>query len=116
MWKTTKTPEELKKLINRKSNSTKKTGDLIEKLAGALLVEWGYVVESPNYTRFGDSDFFGLWDLIAINDEHVRLVQTSTKYRSGRNKDYTKFPKPEGLVTEYWRYDKKRQLFKIEKL
>lgn len=49
-----------------------------ENRARDLLIEEGWEVERPNFTRFGNKDFFNLWDLVAVKEGKTRWVQVKT--------------------------------------
>ena len=42
------------------------------------LIEDGYEVESVKRLKYGPTDFFGLWDCIAVNGERVRFIQVKS--------------------------------------
>ena len=44
-----------------------------------LLEEYGFKVFKPIWNRYGEKDIFGHFDMIAINNLYVLLVQVKTK-------------------------------------
>ena len=48
------------------------------------LIKDGYSVEKVKRVKFGRRDFFGLFDVIAINSERVRLIQVKSNRRADR--------------------------------
>jgi len=69
-----------------------------EKIAYEQLKEEGYWVEKPRKSKWQPQDFFYCWDFIAINQNHIRFIQVSSKYFSQRSRaDQERmlaFPKP----------------------
>lgn len=47
----------------------------IEKKARDLLIKDGYLVEKKNWNKFESPDFWGLFDIIALKNDEVRLIQ-----------------------------------------
>jgi len=91
-----------------------------EKKAYEQLKSEGYLVEKPRRTKWQPQDFFYCWDFIAVNDQHIRFIQVSSKYRSQRTREdqdrMLKFPKPASVRTEYWRWNRKEEAFNVEEL
>jgi len=86
-----------------------------EKIAYEQLKEEGYWVEKPRKSKWQPQDFFYCWDFIAINQNHIRFIQVSSKYFSQRSRaDQERmlaFPKPPSTQKEYWRWDAKTKEF-----
>jgi len=100
--------------------STTSRGKYIEKKAENKLKEEGYWVEKVKWVKWQPKDFFGCWDLIAVNQKHIRFIQVSAGELSDRSRQKKEqmlaFPKPPGSQKEYWHYDKRSKVFKITKL
>lgn len=93
--------------------NTKAKGDRAEAKAKKLLEEKGYEVEKPIKTRWGRTDFFNKWDLIAVNDEHVRFIQVKTNKNDtyGKQLDkYRGFPAPPNTTRELWLMEARKQI------
>lgn len=87
-----------------------------EKLAQKMLEDEGFLVEKPNWSRWGNKDFFNLWDLIATNKNSLRFIQVSSvgiNRGSHKNKDFAGFPCPKSCTKEYWFWNKKTEHFDI---
>lgn len=81
-------------------------GNYSEKKAQDELIAKGWLVEKVKRTRYGRTDFWGCWDLIAINGDKVRFIQVSRKPLYDRGVAYKRklkaFPCPENCSKEYW--------------
>jgi len=68
------------------------------------LLEDGYEVESVKRLKYGRTDFFGLFDVIAINGEHVRLIQVKSNRRESRKdrERIRRFRCPNSCSKEVW--------------
>lgn len=95
-------------------------GKYLEKKAEKQLKEQGYWVEKAKRVRFQPVDFWGCWDLIAINQKEIRFIQVSdVKFynRSRKEKELLlAFPRPPYTSKEYWHYEKVGKKFKVQKL
>lgn len=85
---------------------SREKGNRRERQARELLEKKGYLVETPNSTRFQREDFFGLFDIIAIEpEEKIRLIQVKSNVATDINEFQTevcnKMP-TEHTVCEYW--------------
>lgn len=51
-----------------------------ESKASDMLIEQGWMVEKPTWSRFGHKDFFNMFDLIAVHPRsgRVRFIQVKT--------------------------------------
>lgn len=59
--------------------NTRKKGNRIERKAETRLKEKGFETSRMPHTRYGDSDHFNLYDIIALKPENpVRLIQVKT--------------------------------------
>lgn len=63
----------MKKRIN-----AKKKGKRNELKTKKYLIEKGYMVELVKNTKYNHSDFFNLFDAIAVNEHHFRLIQVKS--------------------------------------
>jgi len=62
----------------------KAKGDRRERQCREILEACGYRVETPNYTRYGNTDFYNAFDLIAMHpEEKVKLVQVKSNTAKG---------------------------------
>lgn len=62
----------------------KSKGDRHERYAREILEDSGWVVETPNYTRYQNTDFFNLFDLMAFKEgEKPLFVQVRTNRPKG---------------------------------
>jgi Holliday junction resolvase len=63
---------------------SKKKGDRNEREATNILEDAGWTVETPNYTRYQNTDFFNLFDLMAFKDGQKPLfIQVKTNGARG---------------------------------
>lgn len=82
---------------------SKKKGDRRERLARELFTESGFYVENPNFSRFGNKDFYNLHDFMAVHPEFkVIFVQVKSGSASGINEYIEKcsemFPSEHTLI------------------
>jgi len=91
-----------------------------EKIAYEQLKKEGYLVERPRLSKWQPQDFFYCWDFIAIDKTEIRFIQVSSKYFSQRARDdqerMVRFPRPASTSKEYWRWDKKKEIFIVQKI
>lgn len=76
------------------------------------LREQGYCVEVARFSRWGSTDFFNLFDIIAVGGDEVRLIQVKTNRREGveLRKRISAFVVPECVKKEVWiYYDRKKE-------
>ena len=48
------------------------------------LIEDGYQVESVKRLRYGPTDFWGIFDVIAVSSEQIRFIQVKSNRREER--------------------------------
>ena len=84
----------------------KAKGDRRERQAREILEDAGWTVETPNYTRYGNTDFYNAFDLIAMHpNEKVKLVQVKSNTANGiqeladRVQEFVNFS---ACSVEYW--------------
>ena len=84
----------------------KAKGDRRERQAREILEDAGWTVETPNYTRYGNTDFYNAFDLIAMHpNEKVKLVQVKSNRAEGvrefqeRVQEFVNF---KACSVEYW--------------
>jgi hypothetical protein len=66
--------------------SAKEKGDRREREARQLLEASGYTVETPNYTRFQNTDYFNLFDMMAFKpDARPLFIQVKSNRAAGIN-------------------------------
>ena len=94
------------------SNTSK--GNKIEVMAETILGLRGYAVQrawrkmiriGPNRYVSNTNDFFGAFDIIAINSEHVKLVQTTTadgRFERQHKIEAAKIPHNFSVLREVW--------------
>ena len=94
------------------SNTSK--GNKIEQYAEDVLVGHGYAVQrawrkmirlGPNRYVSKTNDFFGCYDIIAINKDHVKLVQTTTaegRFERQRKIEASGIPANPSVFREVW--------------
>jgi hypothetical protein len=91
-----------------------------EKIAYEQLKTAGYLVERPRVSKWQPQDFFYCWDFIAIDKSEIRFIQVSSKYFSQRARDDQErmlaFPHLHCTSKEYWRWDKKKEIFIVQKI
>ena len=64
--------------------SAKSKGDRAEREARNTIEEAGWEVESPNYTRYQNTDFFNLFDFMAMKKgEKPKFVQVKSNGARG---------------------------------
>lgn len=64
--------------------SNRDKGQRREKEVRELYERAGYAVESPNYTRYENTDYFNLFDFMAIRpDRKPRFVQVKSNHAGG---------------------------------
>lgn len=64
--------------------SSRKKGQRREKQVRDVYKRAGFAVESPNYTRYGNSDFYNLFDLMAVKPGcKPRFVQVKSNKAEG---------------------------------
>lgn len=91
--------------------SSRKKGQRGERYNRKILEQAGYFVESPNHSRYGNKDFFNLFDLMAVRpDKKVLFTQVKSNGASGivnfAEEVREHFPLDHVRV-EYWvRYDR----------
>jgi hypothetical protein len=89
-------------LLVKKIN-TRSKGQRNELRAKKILELAGYEVEKTVGSRFGSKDFWGLFDLLAINATQLRMIQVKTNYCRPEYKEAIKeFPCPPTIIKEVW--------------
>ena len=91
--------------------SSKQKGDKNELEARTIYEDAGYLVENPNFYRYGNKDFFNLFDFMAIRpDSKVVFGQVKTNRAQGINafadevREHFNF---DHVIIEYWvRYNR----------
>lgn len=58
-------------------------GDRRENQARKLLEEAGFTVETPNFYRYGNKDFWNLFDSMAGRGDEIRFVQVKSNSTDG---------------------------------
>lgn len=92
----------------------KKRGQKIEKIAFEELKKKKYLVWKPVKVKFHSQDIFGLFDIIALNKNELKLIQVQKqRKRPYKVKKIFKLPKPKKISYELWVYDEKIKKFKI---
>lgn len=85
---------------------SKAKGDKREREARHILEEAGYVVETPNYTRFQNTDYFNLFDMMAFHPTRKPLfVQVKSNRAQGINQfveDCASLIPYEHVVVQFW--------------
>lgn len=92
--------------------NTRAKGKRNERKARKQLEEEGFQVVAPNYSRYGYTDFFNLWDLIAVNDKQVRFVQVKSNKNDCYGKKlmkYADFPCPPNCTKEVWLIENRKE-------
>lgn len=82
-------------------------GSRIELEARKLLEGTGYLVDKKNASRWQSDDFYGLFDLLAIKSNDVRLIQIKSNksdfYKARKEiKTWHKDHKIKGISFEIW--------------
>lgn len=90
---------------------SKKKGDRRERKVVDMLEKAGFNVETPNYSRYQNTDFFNLFDLIAIRkNDKPHYIQVKSNSARGIQKFTSKcqdFIPFEHAKIEYWVYHKR---------
>lgn len=74
-----------------------------EKRAGDKLKELGYRVQRTYRTPYGDNDFFNIFDIIAISDDHILWVQVKSNRCPKKDKENIKaFKLPPNNKKQVW--------------
>ena len=77
-------------------------------LAVEVLEKQGYQIEKAKKVKFQPQDFFGLFDIIAVKEGSLKLVQVSTCPIYNKGAEFRQkmkdFPIPPGCSKEYWQY------------
>lgn len=109
--------------------------ETIKKHAREKLIEEGYVIYTPNNTRYGSgvtrwegetkrgNDVYNIIDMMAWKEDEILLLQyTDTTNTSTRVKKVKKFLNkhsvevPEGCRLEVWGYKNRKGFTKVEKI
>lgn len=61
----------------------KSKGDRRENQAKNILEDAGYRVETPNYTRWENTDFFNLFDMMASKRDGLKFIQVKSNSTQG---------------------------------
>ncbi len=92
--------------------NSKRKGDRREREAKELLEEQGYRVSKSVHSRFGETDFLGLFDLIAAKISELKFIQVKCNKAQGKKeleneiRDSLPAPKTDWIHYELWiRYD-----------
>ncbi len=92
----------------------RKRGQRIEKIAFDFLKKKKFLVWKPAKVKFHSQDIFGLFDLIALNKNELKLIQVQKqRKRPYKTKKIFKLPRPKKISYELWVYDNKEKKFKI---
>lgn len=89
--------------------STRQKGRAKEIKTRNWLLDLGYeVCLTPMPNKFSKkNDMFGLWDLIAVDNDEVRFIQVKSRKIYGKELDkYREFPVPESCTKEIWVWKK----------
>lgn len=62
---------------------SRKKGKRNEKKAVSIYEDVGFEVETPNYSRYENTDFFNLFDFMAIKDDRIVFGQVKSNATSG---------------------------------
>lgn len=86
----------------------------LEKLAVDFLKKKKYLVWRPPKVKFYSQDILGLFDIIALNKNELKLIQVQKeRKRPYKIKKIFKLPKPRKVSFEVWVYDSKEKKFRI---
>jgi hypothetical protein len=100
----------------KKKIQRRKRGLKIEKIAFDYLKNKKYLVWKPIRVMFHSQDIFGLFDLIALNKNELKLIQVQKeRKRPYKTKKIFKLPKPKKISYELWVYNSQTKEFKIFK-
>ena len=92
---------------------------VIRKKAIEILSDGGWVCWYPAKVKYHETDIFGVYDLICGSGSTIRLIQLTTLSNvSARRRKIKAFTDKHklNLPSEIWGYNKKKRIFKIEKL
>lgn len=62
---------------------SKQKGDKNERRARETYEDAGFEVENPNYSRYGNTDYYGLFDFMAIRGDRLVFAQVKTNSAQG---------------------------------
>jgi len=92
----------------------RKRGQRIEKIAFDYLKKKRFLAWKPVRVMFHSQDIFGLFDLIALNKNELKLIQVQKqRKRPYKVKKIFKLPKPKKISYELWVYNPKTKEFKM---
>lgn len=101
-----------KKRINRR-----RRGLNVEKIVVEILRERSYLAWRPPKIKFFSQDILGLFDVIALNRNELRLIQVQReRKRPYKIRPILKLPIPKRIVYELWVYKSKIKDFEIYRL
>jgi hypothetical protein len=108
----------LKRKLKKKKVNRRRKGLKVEKLAAELLKKKKFMVWRPPKVMFHSQDIFGLFDLIALSKNELKLIQVQNeRKRPYKTKSIQSLPKPKNLSYELWVFrpkDKNFEIFKIK--
>lgn len=88
----------------------------IEKLACEELKKQNCIVWKPVKVRFHSQDIFGLFDLVAISQKELKLIQVQVdRKRPYKTKNISKLPKPKKISFEVWVFKSIKKDFEVFK-
>lgn len=100
-----------------KKINKRKRGIRIEKKAFEILKKKKYLVWRPARIKFFSQDIFGVFDIIALNKNELKLIQVQKeRKRPYKIKPILKIPLPKKITYELWVYKSKLKDFEIHKL
>jgi len=92
----------------------RKRGLKIEKLAVDFLKKKKFLTWKPVRVRFHSQDIFGLFDIIALNNKELKLIQVQKeRKRPYKIKRIFKLKIPKKVSFELWVYSSEDKKFKI---
>lgn len=98
----------------RRKINRRRLGLQIEKLACDQLKQQEYLVWKPVRVRFHSQDIFGIFDVIALSEKELKLIQVQmNRNRPYKNRNFIKLPKPKKISFELWVFKPEKKQFQI---
>lgn len=94
-------------VLNKRAKGARRERQVVK-----ILEEKGYECVRPNFSRYGYTDFFNLWDIIAVSDKDIRFVQVKSNkshtYGKALNK-HREWKCPPNSIKECWLIEDRKE-------
>jgi Holliday junction resolvase-like predicted endonuclease len=88
--------------------NTHNKGNRVEKLAIDKLKAEGWLCDRKNWNRYASKDFYGLFDILAVKEGDVRLIQVKSNasdfYKARKDISLWRIRNGIWIKTEVWLY------------